>query len=46
MASKTAKQPKVKLTITPGLVNPHMRRAWITFWKRLIAEAKSEAKHG
>lgn len=29
----------IKTDIRPGPVTPHMRRAWVTFWKRLIADA-------
>jgi len=42
MAIKTIKQPTIKMTITPGPASPAMRRAWVTFWKRLIAEPKRE----
>lgn len=33
---------KVVIDIRPGPVSPAMRRAWVTFWNRLIASAKRE----
>ena len=41
---KTIKQPIITVRILPGPISPAMRRAWVTFWKRLIASATSEVK--
>jgi hypothetical protein len=44
MTSKAVGKPIVKLKIESGPVSPAMRRAWVTFWKRLILDVKqSEA---
>lgn len=38
---------QVAVDIRPGPVSPTMRRAWVTYWNRLIADAnKREVKAG
>ena len=42
---KATSQPKlvtVTVNFRAGPVSPAMRRAWVTFWQRIIAEAKRQ----
>jgi hypothetical protein len=41
--SDTKAQPKAIVKIQPGVTSPAQKQAWTRFWKRLVAEAKSEA---
>ena len=39
----TKRQLTVTVRILPGNASEHQKRCWSAFWRRLIAEAKTEA---